>query len=418
MNRKLKKFARFIIDLPFCILGFLIIPLNILSYRIYNFFQPKRKPRLIFGATPIISIAYISRSLKMAGYQSHVVVLAESSIYSRDEFDVVLCPRFKSPQILNVFCGHALAFTFFLKSIWMYDIFHLYFDGGFLRNGFWGNFELILLKLAGKKIILMPYGSDSFVYDHIPNPIWRHALMLEYSHYGKEAKRIEDSIRRQVKLADIVIGCLVHYINLPKWDLLPLTYYPVDLVKIRPSYPSELHHGRQIKIAHACNHRGIKGTIFLIDAVNKLKNAGINVELDIIEKVSNKEALSRISKCDIYVDQLVFGFAQAALEAMAAGKVVISAVDDSNDYEIFRQYSYLNECPIISANIKNIYEVLLYLVHVNIDLKGIGKKNRQYVETRHSFESCASMFDAIYQKIWFSKNIDLINFYHPLLEKK
>ena len=408
-----KAWARCVLDLPFFCIAVIGIPLNWMIYSLCRCVRRTGQPRLLFGATPIISLAYIARALKEKGYLSETAVVAESSIYSRTDFDHVLLPSGRYPTVLRLALGNAMAYLFFMKSFWRYDVFHYYFDGGVLRHTMFARLELTLLKWCGKKIVLMPYGSDAFVYDLIPNPIWRHALMLEYAQFGNEAATIQKRIRQMTAKADVVVGCLVHFVNLPRWDILPLTCYPVDTDRLQPKYP-DVHSKQTVRIAHACNHRGVKGTQFLIDAVNRLIQEGVPVILDIIEKVSNTEALKRIAACDIYVDQLIFGYAQAALEAMAFGKVVISALDQSEAYELFRRFSYLNECPIVPANTDSIYAVLKALI-LNRDTFGeLGERTRRFVETRHSFVACADMYEAIYQKIWWKHlDVNLMTYYLP-----
>jgi len=423
MNNRLKSIIRFLIDIPWAALALVFLPLNLFAFLIIQtclkFTASKnKKPKLLFGVTPIISIAYIARALKERGYVSDTAVVIESPIYSRDTFDIVLTPEGSYPKIIKLCLGNLMAYCFFMHALWKYDVFHYYFDGGLLRHTFFSRLELGILKLCRKNIVLLPYGSDAFVYDLIPNVLWRHGLMIEYSRFGNTAATLQKKIRRMTASADIVIACLVHCINLPRWDILPLTCYPVDTERFEPVYP-ETKKSSPIRIAHACNHRGVKGTIFLIDAVKRLKDGGFDVELDIIEAVPNGEALARIQVCDIYVDQLIFGYAQAALEGLAFGKIVISALDNSPEYDLFRRFSYLNECPIISANPDTIYDVLIQLIEQRESWVAMGKASRAYVEHRHSYKATADMFEAIYQKICFrNQDVDLINFYHPLLEKK
>lgn len=414
----IKKIVRAILDLPLFLVCSAFISIHMVCYFIYGLVNHhnKIKPRLLFGVTPIISIAYISRALKNKGYVSDTVVLAESSIYKREDFDVVLVPKRAYPKLMRLVFGNALVYFFFMRALWSYDIFHYYFDGGILRHTLLSRVELLILKLCRKKIVLLPYGSDAFVYDLIPNPIWRHGLMQEYAQFGNSVNEIQSRIRRMTANADVVIACLVHFINLPRWDILPLTCYPVDTDQLKPVY-SVGHQNKPIRIAHASNHRGIKGTAFLIEAVHRLNQDGFNVSLDVIEKAPNSEALLRIQQCDIYVDQLIFGYAQAALEGLAFGKVVISALDDTEN-QLFRRFSYLNECPIVSANTDTIYDVLKSLIFKQDDWNRLGRLSREFVVKRHSFESCATMYEAIYQRIWWEDaTVDLINFYNPVMEK-
>ena len=413
-----KKGVRIVLELPLFLLCSILLFLNVLCYLVIQRVKCRvpGQPRLLFGVTPIISIAYISRALKKMGFHSHTVVLAESSIYKREDFDIVLAPKRTYPKLIRLVFGNIFVYGFFIRALWFYDIFHYYFDGGVLRHTLMARIELFILKLCQKKIVLLPYGSDAFVYDLISNPVWRHALMLEYAQHGNCSKQIQQRIRRMTGYADVVVACLVHFVNLPRWDILPLTCYPVDTEQLLPKYP-DVQRNKQINIAHAANHRGVKGTVFLIDAVERLKAEGFNIHLDVIERVPNAEALQRIQACDVYVDQLIFGYAQAALEALAFGKVVVSALDD-NECDLFRRFSYLNECPIVSASTKNIYDVLKSLILKQEEWGRIGQLSRQFVEKRHSFAACAQMYSAIYQRIWWGNlTIDLINYYNPLMEK-
>ena len=92
------------------------------------------------------------------------------------------------------------------------------------------------------------------------------------------------------------------------------------------------------------------------------RGEGYDIELDLIERVSNKRPSLRVAAADVYVDQLLFGYAMAALEAMALGKVVISGLEDTPDYRLFRRYSYLDECPIVPASPETIADVLRDLI--------------------------------------------------------
>lgn len=422
MNSKRKnsliRFARIITDLPVLPLGIVLIVMGMFFALIAKARTGKQKPRLLWASSPIKSLAYMSRAMTNAGYKSDCVVLESSPICSKDDFDHILMPDLPQKKHLIPFIWmitNFRAYLFFAKSLSKYDIFHFYFDGGVLRRTLLANFELKILKLLNKRIILMPYGSDAFVYDGIADPIWRHVLMAHYPFYGDQAKTIQKRIRRMTAKADIVVGCLVHIVNLPRWDILPLTCYPIDTKTIQPIFPKT---EGKIRIAHAPNHRTIKGTEYLQAAVARLQQEGHVIELDIIEKVPNPEALSRIAQADILVDQLIFGFALAALEGLALGKIVISGIENTETYKLFRHYSYLDECPIVPATVSTIYNVLKELILQQQNWENIGRASRAYVEKRHSFAASVKMFETIYKKIWWQQEVDLINFYHPLLESK
>jgi hypothetical protein len=380
--------------------------------------SPSRRsaqPRLLWGTTPLKSATYLSRALRQAGHRSESAVVELYGRPAPGDFDhIVLSDRF-SPGSLHYVASALKAYLFFARALWRYDIFHYFFDGGLLRLTPLSRLELPLLKRVGKKVILLPYGSDAFVYDHIPNLSWRQLLMMEYAASGDKAELIERRIRHMSRHADVVVGCLVHIACLPRWDVLPLTCYPVDTDAVAPHYPGKTG---TVRIAHASNHRGAKGTEFVIDAVRRLQADGHDVELDLIERLPNERALEIMRAADILVDQLLFGYALAALEGLALGKVVISGIEDTDDYRPFRRYSYLNECPIVPANPETLYDVLARLLAQRDQWPEIGRRSRQYAEHRHSFAAARDLYAAVYRKVWDGEDVDLIRFYHPLFEQR
>jgi hypothetical protein len=370
------------------------------------------RPGLLWGTTPIKSLTYLSRALREAGHRSEAAVLELYEITARADFDHVVSSERLRHGSLHYIASALKAYLFFARALRRYDIFHYFFDGGLLRLTPLVNLELPFLRLCGKRIVLLPYGSDTFVYDHVADLRWRQLLMINYGARGNEAEMIERRIRRWSRHADVVVGCLVHIVCLPRWDVLPLQYYPIDTDALKPGYPRT---DGTVRVVHAANHRGAKGTEFVIDAVRRLQENGYDIELQLIEKLPNTRALELIAEADILIDQLLFGYALAALEGLALGKVVISGIEDNAEYAPFRRYSYLSECPIVAAGPETLYDVLVDLITRRDEWPDIGRRSRQYAERRHSPAAARELYGAIYRKIWDGEDVDLINLYHPLL---
>jgi glycosyltransferase involved in cell wall biosynthesis len=406
----LRAFTRGVLGAILALVGLLMISIGALGVLLGRR-QPRRtKPRLLWGAQPIISLVNLSRAMKEGGYVSETVTVDSSPLYARELFDHH--PYQQRGSAPALFVGNQIrAYRFFMKALASYDVFHYFFDGGILTWTPLSRIELPVLRVLGKKLVLMPYGGDAFVFDGIANPLWRQALMIEYAALGNAAEFIERRVRRSARYADVIVGSAVHVACLPRWDVLPLTAYPIDAREVDPAFPST---EGTVRIAHSANHRGAKGTDFLVAAVETLQEAGYDIELDLIEKVPNHEALARMARADLYVDQLLFGYAMAALEAMALGKVVISGLEDTPDYTLFRRYSYLGECPIVSASPETIVQVLRELIATRERWPEIGATSRSYVERWHSYEAARELYGSIYRRIWAGEDVDLINLYHPL----
>ncbi len=417
MVRALTLAIRFAVDLVVGVIGLVILLAGLLSLLVPGWRRShNERPRLFFGTIPIMSLAYMGRAMQTAGYTSDVVVDHLYHIVKREDFDHVVCVGERHNLLIRRVGDALLGFVFFARALRRYDIFHYYFDGGLLQRTALSRLEFPLLRLCRKRLVLLPYGNDTWVMDHIHHLPWRHGLMIDYARaLGNRAAAIERRTRRRVRFADVVIGTLWHVTCLPRWDILPCVYYPIDTEALGPVPPRT---EGTVTIAHASNHRGAKGTEFVIDAVDRLRAEGEDVELVLIEGVPNDEALRMIAACDIYLDQLVAAYALATMEGMALGKVVVSPIEDLPMYTMFRRYSYLNECPIVPATPETVYDVLRELLARREEWPRIGAELRAYCERRHSYEACREMLEAIYARIWRGEDVDLINFYHPVHERQ
>jgi len=158
---------------------------------------------------------------------------------------------------------------------------------------------------------------------------------------------------------------------------------------------------KRFKILHAPNHRTIKGTDFLIQAVNELKHEGYDINLVLIEKANNDVVKMAIKDSDLVVDQLVIGwYAMFAIEAMALGKPVVCYLDSSLE-NLYINVGLIGrgEIPIIKANPTNIKEVIKQNIKNKENLKQIGKSSRKFVLKHHSVKYVGSIFASINNKL-------------------
>ena len=77
-------------------------------------------------------------------------------------------------------------------------------------------------------------------------------------------------------------------------------FWPIDLdkdggIRYRPVFP-EASFERPLRVVHAPNHRQFKGTSYLEEAVTKLRSDGLNIELVLVERVPNEQALRSIAQ--------------------------------------------------------------------------------------------------------------------------
>jgi hypothetical protein len=152
-----------------------------------------------------------------------------------------------------------------------------------------------------------------------------------------------------------------------RYKSFDLAVYRPDLV-IPPSHvwqPSE-----DIRILHShsldgrrLNEKNIKGTSFVIEAVDKLKEEGHRVSLVNLTGIPSREMRFHQVQADIVVDQLIYGgYGSTALECLALGKPVICYIRPTWKHFLASIYPEWLDCPIISATTETVFHELHKLV--------------------------------------------------------
>ena len=163
---------------------------------------------------------------------------------------------------------------------------------------------------------------------------------------------------------------------------------------------------KSIKSTHYPNHKKIKGTRFLVKAVDELKDEGLDLELILIEKKSNEEVLSLIESADLVLDQLVVGwYAMFAIEAMLAGKPVVCFLRDDL-INLYRTVGLLKEeePPLINLNPLNLKDGIRDLMQNRSKLSKLASRGYDYVKRLHSTDSVGKTFDQINKSIGIQPN--------------
>lgn len=377
---------------------------------------PKRGRELIWGTTPIINNTYWSNAMREAGWPSKTLMQTfYGRINKRENYDLYYEDML--PSWVNFKFNHAFSSYFaFLYILLNAKVMHLPFSGGALSATPFRTAEAELLRLADIKVVVMPYGSDAYMYSRVKDSSLRHALLLSYPELGRTESEIERRVRYWTENADIVINFFMGIDGFGRWDVLVYSGLSIDIGQWTPKEEYAKSNGENgvVRVMHAPNHRGFKGTEFLIHAIEELRNEGWMVELVLLEGVQNDKVREMMREVDILVEQLVLGYGLNAVEGMASGLPVLSNLDIEDYTRLYRRYAALNECPILSTTPETIKENLKILI-ANPELRReLGQAGRQYVEKYHSYKTAQYMFGAIYDKILHGKDVDLMNLFHPL----
>lgn len=372
---------------------------------VVRFRHQRSRPRIVLGVTPIISLSLIARALRQAGYEATTLVHQPYAINRRSDFDRVIAdlPLVGWLRRLGLTpLGTALApYVAMAWTLRHAEVLVCFFDGGPLAGSAIERWEPALLHLAGCRIVVMPYGSDSFIAARVGNTAWRDSILLSYPQLGTTEARIARRVHLWCAQADHVVACLIHHETLDRYDTLTTHYYPIDTARWTPAphHPERDGVANEVVVGHSPNHRAIKGTDALITAIDQLRAEGLRIRLELLERLPNDEVRVRLAQCDILVEQLHLGYALSAMEGMALARPVISNLEDARYYDVHRQLTGLDECPIVSATPATVADALRRLT-TDPDLRQrLGDAGRRYIERHHSIPAMARLWDLLIRSV-------------------
>ena len=153
------------------------------------------------------------------------------------------------------------------------------------------------------------------------------------------------------------------------------------------------------------NGRNIKGTAFVQDAVEKLKQEGIPVRLIFATGIKNQHVRFLQAQCDVIVDQLNYGrYGATSREAMMLGKPAICYIN-SHEFPPYSPPLCMKELPLIPATESTIYGVLRALLEDEERRIALSRAGRAYALKWHSAESCADRYEQIYDQLMRGETI-------------
>jgi hypothetical protein len=137
-------------------------------------------------------------------------------------------------------------------------------------------------------------------------------------------------------------------------------------------------------VVHAPSHRGIKGTRFVIDAVERLQRDGVEIDFRLVEGLPYPDARRAYDDADVLVDQLLVGwYGGLAVEFMALAKPVVCFLADEWTGR-YAPAELMRDLPIVRAQPGDLHEVLRELLAGSrAELARLGLRGRTFVERWH-----------------------------------
>jgi glycosyltransferase involved in cell wall biosynthesis len=264
------------------------------------------------------------------------------------------------------------------------DIFHFHNGNTALLE----NRDLPFLAETGKKITMHHWGGDvraqRYVKQLNPIPLPPSYLTDQQIHDRLVflSRYIDHAIVQDYEIYPYVRD---YYKNV---HVLPLA---CNVKKFIPSYPKP--DTRAPFIVHAPTNRAFKGTEYVEKAINDLQGK-LSFTYQMVEKMTNDQALRIYSSADVIVDQIICGtYGALSVEAMSLGKVVVAFIRDDVRSKLPSDF------PIVSANPDTIYDVLHDLIQHPEKRHEIGKASRRFAESYHSIEVVTKKLIEIYSQL-------------------
>lgn len=336
-----------------------------------------------------------AKAQKQLGVQSDVLVFGKYYNYPSD-FVLNIPSKGFVRRLLTLISN-------FVKAAIKYDVFHFYFGDSLLPTRLllpWSvqrllpitsrivNPDIVLLRLLRKKVIMQYCGDDVRQYDTALRYTFRGEIRKIYP----STKAQNDSKRERIRRINFWVNMSIigDYFLAPYTHNSVVVMKPIDLSEM-PFVGARSEPGRLVVI-HAPTDRGIKGTDFVVQAVDRLKKSGRDIDFVLLENRPHEDVLEACKKADIVVEQVIMeSYGQFAVECMALGKPVLSRVDETFA-PLYRNL------PIVRTDPSNLLRDLERLIrHPRLRME-LGEQGRRYVEEVHDARKIARQLLMLYQK--------------------
>lgn len=246
--------------------------------------------------------------------------------------------------------------------------------------------EAALLRAAGIKVAFASHGSDL----RLPS---RHAQVDAWTPFSDGSDPWVQALEKQASLNNALLDELEAPVFIPTPELLldrpDATWLPIVVDPARWLAPEPPLSGSVPRVLHAPTHGPVKGTDLIEPITQRLHDEGV---IDYVARtgVPSDDMPALYRSVDVVLEQFRLGiYATTAIEAMAAGRVVVGYLRDQVRDHV-RSVSGL-EIPVVQATADTLEDVLRDIVARPAHYRDVAALGPDFVRTLHDGAYSASV---------------------------
>nr|WP_294995050.1 hypothetical protein [uncultured Sediminibacterium sp.] len=363
--------------------------------------------RIFLGISEVANfISSYKRGFEKNGHETFTMLSLRNKFYSNAVYDVVLAdlaePLLPWPgifkRIVRSIKLRTFAFYYFFKALLTCDVFFYNTGGAILPYAL----DYKLAKFFGKKIVVIFLGSEIrhwYTYQvDIQRMGYYETFKTGIEAYRNQRYALYTQILNRIALAETYADIILSH---PSYAQLQRKPYMRGKISMDLEYYKFNVPGRLVPIiVHAPSARGVKGTEYVLEAIEILRNEGILFDFRLIENMPNDELIVLLSDSDIVVDELNSdAVGVLSHEGMATGNAVLTSYLEEYMTDI-------DDFPIINTNKYNLLENLKRVI-VDVNYRTVqAQKGRSYIEVNNEMKAVTGkLLDMLYSKDSFSFDI-------------
>ncbi len=392
------KFSRIIekiISIIFTIIY--LVPALIFALAV-RFFKNKKHKLLICGIETSANIKNIAEVLYSSKqYQVSVFQFYENKNYKLENHFYNYFTIKSEDSIVKKYFKAFMKCNYIFISLIRYDIIFFNWTESFLFL----NLDYIFFYLS-KKIIIVRHCGDDVRYRPLQNNIHTFYNITQWSFSQNSIlDLVKKAWRQRIAEKFTLVMSTRDHATFQGRDLLSRPYIQKKLIKT-----NGFNRVRPL-IIHAPSDPKIKGTKYVLEAIEMLKETNLDFDFELCYGLDNAKLLTKLNDCIILIDQPGAVPARLAVEGLASGCVIVGG----NIFEINNQ----KNCPIIQfeSNSHKLFKIIYNLLNDIDNCKKISNLSYKYWEENFSekafLEYFANLIDSKFIRFSLNNNhIDLL----------